>query len=98
MEEHPIEDGALRMTRPVDSCHGGRNDSKNRPERRKSSPRTSPPGRSQIEKDRPSRESKQELTIRKIYRQPSLSIIDLRIINGYIFFTARTTQKPKGKT
>jgi len=31
MEEHAVENGALRMSRPVDSCHGRNNDTINRP-------------------------------------------------------------------
>ncbi len=31
MEEHPLEDGALGMPGPVDSCHGEDRNSKNGP-------------------------------------------------------------------
>jgi hypothetical protein len=31
MEEHTVENGALRMSRPVDSCHGKDRNSRNEP-------------------------------------------------------------------
>jgi hypothetical protein len=31
MEQHPVEDGPLRMPGTIDSCHSGRMASRNRP-------------------------------------------------------------------
>ena len=31
MKKHPVEDGALRMSKTINPCHGSRDDSKNWP-------------------------------------------------------------------
>jgi len=73
MEQHPIKDSPLGMSRTINPCHSRSFSSKNRPARSKHALRPYAPGKC---RERPrlfASESKQELTAISMRRQQALS-------------------------